>query len=101
MNYQMLLECHVAGTAITEQEARLLDLELESQLASIKVSRTQGCLEVAPHHICEAACVSRGSFWITCFAAVLDQVNPVATGKKARGARVFDELVINNYLVDC
>ena len=99
MNYQMLLECHSAGTAITEQEAKLLDLELDSQIASIKVSRTQGCTEVAPDHICKAAHVCKGSPWITCFAAVLDQVTPVRTGKKARGATVFDELVGNGYLI--
>ncbi len=99
MNYQMLLECHAAGTEITEQEAKLLDLELDSQIESIKVSRNQGCIEVAPDHICQIALVCRGSFWITCFAAVLDQINPVAMGNKARGAKVFDELVKNGYLV--
>ncbi len=99
MNYQMLLECHAAGTAITKQEAELLDLELESQIASIKVSRTQGCIEVAPDHICKVASVCKGSCWITCFAAVLDQINPVPLGDKARGAIVFDELANNDYEV--
>ncbi len=98
MNYQMLLECHAVGTAITKQEALLLELELDSQIASIKVSRTQGCIEIAPNHICEAAFVCNGSFWITCLAAVLDQLNPVAVGTKARGATVFDELIDNGYL---
>ena len=95
----MLLECHSAGTAITKQEAVILDLELDSQIASIKVSRTQGCIEVAPDHICKSALVHTGSLWITCFAAVLDQINPVPMGTKARGARVFDELVKNGYVV--
>ena len=99
MNYQMLLECHAAGTAISKQEAQLLDLELESQIASIKVSRTQGCIEVAPDHICKTAHVCLGSFWITCLAAVLDETIPVIIGRKARGANVFDELVRNGYLV--
>ena len=95
----MLLECHAAGTLITAQEAQLLDLELDSQIESIKVSRSQGCIEIAPNHICEAANVCKGSAWITCFAAVLDQLNPVPTGNKARGARVFDELINNGYVV--
>ena len=99
MNYQLLMECHAAGTAITQQEARLLDLELDSQLASIKVSRTQGCIEIAPAHICRAANVRQDSFWITCFAAILDELIPVAVGEKSRGATVFDELVWNGYLV--
>ena len=95
----MLLECHAAGTTITNQEAKVLELELDSQIASIKVSRTQGCLEVAPEHICQAAFVCKGSLWITCFASVLDQINPVSIGNKARGAKVFDELVKNGYLI--
>ncbi len=94
----MLLECHAAGTVITKQEARLLDLELESQLASIKISRTQGCIRVAPDHICKAASVCKGSLWITCLAAVLDQVHPVAIGAKARGPTIFDDLVNNGYI---
>ncbi len=99
MNYQMMLECHASGISITKQEAQLLDLELESQIASIKVSRTQGCIEKAPNHICVAAHVCKGSLWITCLAAVLDQINPLATGVKARGATVFDELERNGYLM--
>ena len=94
----MLLECHALGTAITKEEAQLLDIELDSQIASIKVSRTQGCIEVAPDHICESALVCKGSFWITCFAAVLDQINPVPMGMKARGATVLDALVENGYV---
>jgi len=99
MNYQLLLECHAQGTEITKQEAELLDLELYSQIESIKVSRTQGCLEIAPDHICKISLVCKGSTWITCLAAVLDQVSPVTMGNKARGAQVFDELVKNGYLV--
>ncbi len=95
----MLLECHAAGTAITKQEAELLELELDSQIASIKASRTQGCITAAPDHICKAASVRTGSFWITCFAAVLDQVNPVPIGTKARGATIFDELVNYGYKI--
>ena len=98
MNYQMLLECHAAGTEITRQEADLLDLELYTQVESIKVSRTQGCTEVAPDHICLIGCVCKGSLWITCLAAVLDQIIPVPMGRKARGAIVFDELVKNGYI---
>ena len=98
MNYQMLLECHAAGTEITTQEAQILELELDSQIASIKVSRMQGCLKIAPDHICKAAFVCKGSLWITCFASILDKINPVPIGNKARGPKVFDELVKNGYL---
>ena len=98
MNYQMLLECHAAGTEIDKKEAELLDLELYTQIESIKKSRTQGCIQIAPDHICNAALVCKGSYWITCLAAVLDQITPVANGEKARGATIFDELVSNGYL---
>ena len=60
------------GTEITKLEAELLDLELYSQMESIKVSSSQGCLEVAPAHICNVAFVCEGSDWITCLVAVLD-----------------------------
>ena len=100
MNYQMLLECHAAGTPISKKEAQLLDLELESQIESIKVSRTQGCIQVAPAHICYATSVCDSSLWITCLAALLDQLNPVSIGTKTRGARVFDELVNNGFVVN-
>ena len=98
MNYQLLLECHAQGTEITKQEAELLDLELYSQIESIKVSRRQGCLEIVPDHICKTSIVCKDNTWITCLAAVLDQVSPVTVGKKLRGAQVFDELVKNGYL---
>ena len=100
MNYQLLLEYQAQGMEITKQEAELLDLELYSQIESIKVSRTQSCLEIAPDHICKKSLVCQGSKWITCLAALLDLMLPVTMGKKARGAQVFDELVKNGYLVN-
>ena len=100
MNYQLLLECHAQGTEITKQEAEFLDLELYSQIESIKVCRMQGCIEVAPHHICKTALVCEGSVWITCLAAVLDKCLPPSIGQKAKGAIVFDELVRQGYFVN-
>ena len=97
MNYQLLLECYSKGTKIDLMEIDLLDLELLAQIESIKVSKTQGCLEVAPDHICEVSRVCKGSLWITCLAAVLDQLKPVTIGIKSRGANVFDELLANIY----
>ena len=99
MNYQLLLEFHAQGIKINQTEAELLDLELYSQIESIKVSRTQGCIEIAPDHICKSTLVCKGSLWITCLAALLDQIIPVPLGRKARGAQIFDELVAYGYLV--
>ncbi len=98
MNYQMLLECYASGAGINEEELKMLDIELDTQIESIQVSRDEGCTKVAPKHICNATLVCKGSLWITCLASVLDKCDPPAIGTKARGARVFDELIRHGYL---
>ena len=100
MIYQILLESYAAGEWINKDEISLLELELDSQLESIKFSRTQGCTEKAPKHICEAAQVCEGSSWLTCFASILDKANPLSLGNKSRGAKVIDALLDNNYLMN-
>ena len=100
MNYQILLESYASGEAISKDELSLLELELDSQLESIKFSRTQGCTEKAPKHICVVAQVCEGSSWITCLASILDKSNPRSLGKKSRGAKVIDALLHNNYLMN-
>tara|TARA_Y100001968_G_scaffold201678_1_gene185217 strand:+ start:322 stop:513 length:192 start_codon:yes stop_codon:yes gene_type:complete len=55
MNYQILIERYVAGESINKDELSLLELELFSQLESIKFSGPQVCTEKAPKHICGAA----------------------------------------------
>ncbi len=97
MNYQLLLECYSSGTEMTKDELQMLELELDTQIESIKVSRTQSCLKMAPKHICQAAHVCEGSAWITCLAAVLDNCSALSIGQKAKGAIVFDELVRLGY----
>ena len=89
----MLIECYASGSGISEDELQMLELELYTQIESIKVSRTQGCLQIAPKHICKTALVCEGSLWITCLASVLDKCSPPALGIKSRGAKVFDELI--------
>jgi len=98
MNYQLLLECYCSGSEMTKDELQMLEIELDTQIESIKVSRIQGCLKIAPKHICEAALVHKGSFWITCLASVLDQCSPPLLGQKAKGAIVFDELVRRGFI---
>jgi len=99
MNYQLLLECYSSGSEMTKDELQMLEIELDTQIESIKVSRTQGCLIIAPKHISQAALVCEGSTWITCLAAVLDKCLPPSIGQKAKGAIVFDELVRQGYLI--
>ena len=93
MNYQMLLEYYASGSEITQDELQMLVIELDTQIESIKVSRTQGCLKIAPHHICKAAHVCEGSAWINCLASILDRCSPPSLGQKTRCVTVFDELV--------
>ena len=57
MNYQLLLECYSTGSEITKDELQMLEIELDTQIESIKVSRTKGILKIAPKHICQAAFV--------------------------------------------
>ena len=100
MNYQILLASYDAGEGNNKDEIPLLELELDSQLESIKYSRTQGCTEKAPKHICEAAQVCEGSSWLTCFASILDKANPLFLGTKSKGAEVVDAHLDNNYLMN-
>ena len=99
MNYQLLLECYASGSEMSEDELQMLEIELDTQIESIKVSRTQGCLKIAPKHICNATLVCDGSCWITCLASVLDKCSPPSLGQKAKGAIVFDELVRQGYVI--
>ena len=96
MNYQLLLEWYSEGTKLTEQEIELLELELYSQIESIKALHEQGCLKIAPDHICKGAYVGKGSLWISCLASVLDQLSPREIG--SRSEDVFNELIRNEYL---
>ena len=85
---------------MTQDELQMLEIELDTQIESIKVSRTQGCLEIAPKHICKAALICEGSAWISCLASVLDKCSPPSLGQKAKGAIVFDELVRQGYVIN-
>tara|TARA_Y100001968_G_scaffold118386_1_gene107832 strand:- start:755 stop:1057 length:303 start_codon:yes stop_codon:yes gene_type:complete len=100
MNYQILLESYAASENFSKEELSLLELELNSQLESIKFSRTQDCTEKAPKHICGAAQLCEDSSWIKCFASILDKANPSSLGKKTWGEKVIEALLDNNYLIN-
>ena len=85
---------------MTKDELQMLEIELDTQIESIRVSRTQGCLKIAPKYICQASHVCEGSAWITCLAAVIDKCSPPSIGQKAKGAIIFDELVRLGYLLN-
>ena len=46
MNYQLLIECYSSGSEMTKDELHMLEIELDTQIESIKVSPTQGCLKL-------------------------------------------------------
>ena len=96
MNYHILIESYAAGEWINKDEISLLELVLDSQLESIKFSRTKGCPEKAPKHICVAAQVCKGSSWLTRFASILDKANPLSLGNKSRREKVIYALIDNN-----
>ena len=84
MNYQVLLETFVADESIREDKLQLLELELKTQIETIKFSRSQGCTEEAPAHICERTHLPQGSNWIPCFASILDKSYPHSLWTKSR-----------------
>ena len=61
MNFQILLESYSNGEDINKSELSLIELEFDSQLESIKFSRSQGCTNKAPKNICETSQVCEGS----------------------------------------
>ena len=95
-----MIERYAAGECISKDEISLLELELDSQLISIKFSRTQGCTEKVPKHICVAAQVCVCNICLTCFASILNKANPLSLWNKSRGTKVIDALLDNNYLMN-
>ena len=87
---------------MTDDELQMLEIELDTQIESIKVSRSQGCLKIAPKHICQAVIVCESSSWSTCLAVYQISVCTFyiyrSKGKRANPI-LFDELVRQGYFV--
>ena len=92
------MECYSSDSVISEDELQRLEIEFYTQIESIKVSRTPGCLQIAPQPICKSAHACEGSIWITCLAAVVEKCSPPSLESKSRGTKAFDELVQQGYL---
>ena len=99
MNYQILLENHAAGECISKDELSLIELKLDSQLESLKISQKQGFTEKAPKHICGAGRSCEGSRWNNYFASISDKANQLSISNKSRGVNVINALLDNNYLM--
>ena len=93
-----MLESYSTSEGINKDELSLLELGIDSQLEYIDFfyhSRLHR--KSTKKHICDAAQLCEGSSWITCFASILDKVNPLFLKKKSRGTKVIDALLDNNY----
>ena len=92
MNYQLLIESHSFGTALSEQEIELLTLELETQIININISTEFDCFKSAPSHICEGLNLKENTYWIMCLAEIVDLHKPLKLGK-TKSVEVFDLLL--------
>ena len=96
MNYQLLIESYTKGIELTEQEMMLLNLELDSQLLNLPLSKDLGCLYSAPEYICERLQIRKGSYWITCLAQIID-IHKLSHNFKSKGAEVYDALLSEGF----
>jgi len=92
MNYQLLIESYSFGIDLSEQEIKLLSLELETQMMNINISTDFGFLKSAPTHICEGLNLKKDTYWIMCLAEILDLHKPPKFGK-TKSVEVFDLLL--------
>ena len=92
MNYQLLIESYSFGTSLSEQEIKLLSLELETQIMNINISTEFGCFKSAPSHICKGLNLKKDTYWIMCLAEIIDLHKPLKYGK-TKSVEVFDLLL--------
>ena len=92
MNYQLLIESYAFGKALSEQEIDLLNLELETQIININISKEFGRFKSAPLDICEGLNFKKNTYWIMCLAEILDLHKPPKAGK-TKSVAVFDLLL--------
>ena len=92
MNYQLLIESYSFGTALSNQEIKLLTLELETQIINLNISTDFGCFKSAPSHICKGLNLRKGTSWIMCLAEIIDIHNPHNI-YKTESVKVYDLLL--------
>tara|TARA_Y100001968_G_scaffold328158_1_gene374772 strand:- start:100 stop:405 length:306 start_codon:yes stop_codon:yes gene_type:complete len=89
LNLCTVLENYCYSKKLSDKQLDFLDRCWFESLNTFHYSRFPN---IAPAIVCDQADVPRGSYWITCNAAILDKLRPVDTGK-TRAARIFDALV--------
>ena len=89
LNLCSLLEKYCYSKKITDTEIDFLERNWFDSLNSMHYNRYPG---IAPAIVCDEADVPRGSYWITCNAALLDKIRPLEA-TKSRNARVLEVLL--------
>ncbi len=88
LNLSFLLERYSYSKKITNEELDFLERSWLESLNKLHYNRFPG---IAPAIVCDEAGVARGSYWITCNAAILDKLRPLESSK-SRSARIYDLL---------
>ena len=88
LNLCSLLEKYSYSKEIQEKELDFLERCWIDSVSNLNSNRFPG---IAPAVVCDEAGLARGSYWISCNAAILDKIRPIA-GLKSRSARIFDAL---------
>ncbi len=89
LNLCSILEKYCYSKKISEKELDFLERNWFDSLNSMHYNRYPG---IAPAIVCDEAGVARGSYWITCNAALLDKIRPLEA-TKSRNARVLEVLL--------
>ena len=88
LNLCSVLENYCYSKKLSDKELDFLDRCWFDSLNTFHYNRFPN---IAPAIVCDEAGIERGSYWITCNAAILDRIRPVESGKTRR-ARIFDAL---------
>ena len=91
LSLSSVLENYCYSKKLSEQELDFLDRCWLDSLNAFHYNRFPG---IAPAVVCDAARIPRGSYWISCNAAILDRIRPIDAGK-TRSARIFDALCVS------
>ena len=88
LNLCSVLENYCYSKRISEKELDFLDRCWLNSLNTFHYNRFPN---IAPAIVCDQAGIPRGSYWITCNAAILDKLRPLDS-KKNRKSRILDLL---------
>tara|TARA_Y100001968_G_C19448662_1_gene766990 strand:- start:2443 stop:2748 length:306 start_codon:yes stop_codon:yes gene_type:complete len=88
LNLCSILENYCYSKKLTDKQLDFLD---RCWLDSLNTFHYNRFPNIAPAIVCDEAGVPRGSYWVTCNAAILDNLRPVESGK-TRSARICDAL---------